>query len=75
MERIKVIVSEMIQLTDGEELLVTHANQEAFLHAIEMALMKTIEVQHEAMRIKPKQVVQPVSAPMIPPTQLPKKRR
>ena len=36
MERIKVVVSEMIQLTDGEELLVTQAN-ETFLHAIEMA--------------------------------------
>ena len=55
MERIKVVVSEMIQLTDGEELLVTLAN-ETFLHAIEMALRKTIEVQL-AMIIKPKQVV------------------
>ena len=73
MEPIKVVVSEMIQLTDGEELLVTQAN-ETFLHAIEMALRKTIEVQL-AMIIKPKQVVLPVSAPMIPPTQLPKKRR
>ena len=55
MERIKVVVSEMIQLTDGEELLVMQAN-ETFLHAIEMALRKTIEVQ-PAMIIKPKQVV------------------
>ena len=75
MERIKVVVSKTIQLTDAEELMVAQANQMTFLHAIEMALRKTIEVQHEAMRIKPKQVVQPVSAPMIPPTQLPKKRR